>query len=315
MPHSLPSTILERGWHRHRGPVPLVTTNSRQPLPARPSHSQEPGTAGPHHPHEYSSGIITIGPESHNHGTTLPAQVEEEIKAAILASITASSTNRYIRKRRSVVYRKALRWTSLSLSILLVVGEIAVPLILGLPLQLDSIFSFAWAPLLGFWNCWRLFRLKQKSDNETISGWHLGLDAVFLSATIALATVLIFWIITQLNANHYNYEFPFEVFWRAATAGIVFIIWFILQSTVLIITIVEKWTKPPYSDTDDLKHQAPPVIVQYMAPCANCHGYVGPQPGEDGNAYLAKIGETQPQGVAPAYSAHNNNAVPAGNTT
>lgn len=144
LPHSLPSTILERGRHRHRGPVSLVTTNSRQPLPSRPSRSQEPGTIGPHHPHEYSAGVITIGPESHNHGTALPAQVEEEIKAAILASMAASSAGRRVRKRKSVVYRKALRWTSLSLSVLVVVGEIAVPLILALPLQLDSIFSFAW---------------------------------------------------------------------------------------------------------------------------------------------------------------------------
>lgn len=144
LPHSLPSTILERGRHRHRGPVPLVTTNPRQPLPARPSHSQEHGTTRPHHPHEYSSNVITIGPESHNHGTVLPSQVEEEIKAAILASMAASSTDRRARKRRSVAYRKALRWMSLSFSILIVLGEIAVPLILNLPPQLDSIFSYVW---------------------------------------------------------------------------------------------------------------------------------------------------------------------------
>ncbi|KAI8626335.1 hypothetical protein F5Y19DRAFT_227038 [Xylariaceae sp. FL1651] len=284
-----------------RGPIPLVATNSHEPLPAHASHSHH------HSPHQHQYSLNTAGMDSESpthHTTTLSAQMEEDIKAAVLASMPSDSHPTRTRRRRMVVYKKILRWFSLSLSFITIVGESVVSAVFGF--RGDAVFGYAWGPLLGLWNAWRLFRLRQKLDVETISGWHFGGEAVFLAVTIALAVQLIISTVSLSDFDDYDYyEYYDHSFWRGVGLSIIFILWFIMHSILLIMAIFEKWTKPKYEHerlvTDVQPQQPLQIVIQYAPTCSTCHGYAEPQRGEDGNVYLARKGDLQPQGVAPAY--------------
>ncbi|KAI0456697.1 hypothetical protein F5B21DRAFT_122458 [Xylaria acuta] len=306
----LPSTqtrIVVRGQHRLRGPIPLVATNPNQPLPARIYREHEQDRHS-HYPDPHSLNTIKMDSDSQMRQSTLPLQVEEDIRAAVLASMPSTDRRGPARRRKSVPWRKAMRWLSLSLSIALIIGVIASTAVLSYQIDIDAIFAFVWGPLLALWNGWRLFRLRQKFDREVVSGWHIALDVIFLSTTIALTAVVILWTVNRAEDYIYDYDFRYDVFWRGAATSIVFLIWAILHLILLIITVVEKWTKPtfPYWDSPP-PQQLPPIVVQYMPTYTTCHE---PQPGEDKNSYLAEVGDLQPQGIAPAYSAPKNEATP-----
>ncbi|KAH8167559.1 hypothetical protein CIB48_g675 [Xylaria polymorpha] len=304
---SLPSTqarIVVRGQHRLRGPIPLVATNPHQPLPAHMNREHEQDLHS-HHLGHHSLNPINMDFESQMRQSGLPLQVEEDIRAAVLASLGEPSTNHpgLVRKRRSAAWRKAMRWLSVSLSIALVIGVITSTAILGYQIDVDAIFAFVWGPLLALWNGWRLFRLRQQFDREVISGWHIAFDIISLSTTIALTVVVILWTVNRAEDYIFEYDFQYDVFWRGVSTSIVFIVWDVLHFILLIITMVEKWTKPAYSYLSP--NPLPPIVVQYMPTYTTCHE---PQPGEDKNSYLAEIGDLQPQGIAPAYSAPKNDA-------
>ncbi|KAI0444563.1 hypothetical protein F4803DRAFT_548998 [Xylaria telfairii] len=307
---SLPPTqarIVVRGQHRLRGPIPLVATNPHQPLPAHMTREREQD----HHSHylgQHSLTTINMDSESQMRQSGLPLQVEEDIRAAVLASLGESSTDHAgpVRNRKSVPWRKAMRWLSLSLSIALVLAVITTTAVLGFEIDVDAIFAFVWGPLLALWNGWRLFRLRQHFDREVISGWHIAFDVLFLSTTIALTVVVILWTVNRAEDyifNEINEVYLYDVFWRGLATSIVFVVWDVLHFILLIITIVEKWTKPAYSSLSP--NPLPPIVVQYMPTYTTCHE---PQPGEDKNIYLAEIGDLQPQGIAPAYAAPKNDA-------
>ncbi|KAI0490312.1 hypothetical protein F4859DRAFT_508114 [Xylaria cf. heliscus] len=297
---SLPPTqgrIVVHGQQRLRGPIPLVATNPNQPLPVHINREHEQGRHS-HHLDRHYLNTIKMDSDSQIRQSTLPPQVEEDIRAAVLASMP---TDRHgpPRGRRSVPWRKAMRWLSVSLSIALIIGVIVVTVALGYPIYLDAIFAFVWGPLLAVWNGWRLLRLRQKFDQEIISGWHVALDVIFLSTTLALTVVIIVWSVNRAD------EFLWEnnVFWRGAATAVVFILWVFLHLILLIISIVEKWTKPRVYPS--YRDSYPPIVVQYMPTYTTCHE---PQPGEDKNPYLAEVGDLQPQGIAPAYSGQKNDA-------
>lgn len=111
--------VRDQHHHRPRGPIPLVATNSHQSIPAHASHGHN-YSHNPQHPHQYSLHAIDM--ESDSRMSTLPSNVEKDIKAAVSASMRP--TKPVIHGRgRSVPYKKALRWMSISLSIVLVVAE------------------------------------------------------------------------------------------------------------------------------------------------------------------------------------------------
>ncbi|KAI0431912.1 hypothetical protein F5Y09DRAFT_303382 [Xylaria sp. FL1042] len=301
---NLPSAqnpFISRGQYRPRGPIPIVETNSYQPLPSHPNH----GHGYNHHPQQsypYTLHIIGMDPESQNRHSSLPPQLEDDIKAAVLASMPRNDHAMPMRKRRTVVHRKRIRWTSLSICILLVVGEIPVSAIYGV--DVTALFAFIIGTLLAFWNGWRLFRLRRKFDNEIISGWHVGLEALSLAGLLAITATVATWSVDQLRGeNLFFVEFArYLFFWRGIAVAILLFTCLALHFALLVITVVEKWTKPTYRhsalSSDTHPQQPPQIIVQYTPTCPVCHGH-GPRSGEDENTYLANIGDSQPQGVAP----------------
>ncbi|KAI0536134.1 hypothetical protein GGR58DRAFT_476191 [Xylaria digitata] len=307
IPPPTQTPLVVRGHHRPRGPIPLVSTNSHQPIPTYFNNTHENN----HYsqiPSQYSLHITGMDPESQNRHFTLPPQMEEDIKAAVLASMPPTDRSTPMKKRKTVVHRKRIRWTSLSLCIILVIGEIPVTVIYGL--EASSLFAFILGILLALWDGWRLFRLRQKFDNEIISGWHVGLEAASFSALISLTIVVSLWTVNQTRVRQVlSYEdwdsfyldgAVSQYFWHGVAVAIFFLTLVILHFVLLIITAVEKWTKPAYLQlalpADAQPQQPPQIIVQY---CPNCRSHE-PRPGEDENSYLASIGDSQPQGVAPA---------------
>ncbi|GAW12405.1 hypothetical protein ANO14919_017710 [Xylariales sp. No.14919] len=305
-PPSTQAPLAVRGQHRPRGPIPLVSTNSHQPIPTHFSHRHEYN----HHsqiPTQYSLHTIGMDPESQNRHYMLPPQMEEDIKAAVLASISSTDYPMRMQKRKTVVHRKNIRWTSLSICIALIIGEIPVSVLYGV--QPSSIFAYTLGTLLALWNGWRLFRMRQKFGNERISGWHIGLEVVSLSALIATTVVVPIWAMSQANNQVGGSWRSVQYFWHGLAIAFLLFICLILHFVLLIMTAVEKWTKPAYLQlavpTDAQYQQPPPIIVQY---CPNCHSHE-PRLGEDENSYLASIGDSQPQGVAPVNLTKQNEAM------
>ncbi|KAI1747675.1 hypothetical protein F4782DRAFT_520391 [Xylaria castorea] len=301
-PPSTQAHIVVHGQHQLRGPIPLVATNPSQRLPARINREREWDHHYSHYPDHHSPRTVEMDSNSQTRQSTLPLQVEEEIRAAVLASMPPTDRRKPVKRRKSVVWRKAIRWLSLSLSIALIIGVTALSVILELQILVDAILAFVWGPLLALWNGWRLFRLRQKFDREVISGWHIALDTIFLIITIALTIRAIVWTVNEAYESDYWYDSEYHIVWRGVAVSTVFVIWDILHSILLIITSVEKWTKPRYSSMDS-PQEIPPIIIQYMPTYTASHE---PEPGEDKNSYLAGIGDSQPQGIAPAYSTSKN---------
>lgn len=144
---SLPSTqtpLVVRGQSRPpRGPIPIVTTNSEQPLP--PHLAQ--GHRGHYHHHPqppfpHTIQTISMDPESQSHRPTLPSYLEEDIKAAVLASMQSHEPLQPMRKRKTVNWKKGLRWTILILSLSLLVSQIPVCLLFDV--DISAIFTFSW---------------------------------------------------------------------------------------------------------------------------------------------------------------------------
>ncbi|KAI0101045.1 hypothetical protein GGR51DRAFT_531036, partial [Nemania sp. FL0031] len=298
-PSSLPSITPDSNAHnlyRPRDPIPLVATNSQQPLPASLSDS-------PWFPHHYSPYSIQMDLESQNRQSTLPPQVEEDIKAAVLASMPPPDRPFPTRRRKTVTHRKNIRWASLSLCIILIIGEIPVSVIYGV--DISALFAFILATLLAFWNGWRLFRLRQTFDNEIISGWHVGLEVTALSAIIAITAVLGTWISNRaLRDNYYLGTFTWEHFWAGIAVATLFVVCLILHSVLLVITVIEKWTKPASLhmelSTNRQSRQTPQIIFQVIPACPICHNHPDTM-GVDDDPRRAVVGDSQPQGVAPAF--------------
>ncbi|KAI1299428.1 hypothetical protein F5Y03DRAFT_365955 [Xylaria venustula] len=297
---TLPSTqapFVVRDQYRPRGPVPIVETNSHQSIPPHPTHNHG-HNHGPQHPSPYTLHSIRMDPESQNSRYTLPPHVEDDIKAAVLASMPLNDHSGPMRKRKTAVHRKGLRWASISFCIILILGEIVTSIFFAT----DPPAYFAWSlgALIAFWNGFRLFRMRQRFNNEIISGWHFGLEATAVSALLAVAVTVAAWTTGGLGG--------WAQWWRGITVAIILFICFILHFAILVLTAVEKWIKPASADSaythmslpnDAQSQQAPRIIVQYTPTCPVCHGH-GPRQGEDENSYLASIGDSQPQGVAPA---------------
>ncbi|KAJ8124823.1 hypothetical protein O1611_g8818 [Lasiodiplodia mahajangana] len=281
--------------YRLRGPIPLVATNSHEPLPA---------SLGVNHQfsHLYSLHTAQMDLESQNRQTTLPPQVEDDIKAAVLASMPPPGRPLPTRRRKTVIHRKNLRWASLSFCIILIVGEIPVSVIYGV--DVSALFVFILATLLAFWDGWRLFRLRQTFDNEIISGWHVGLEVTFLSAIIAITAVIATWVSNwAATDSSYLDTFKWEHFWAGIAVALLFLICIVLHSVLLVITVIEKWTKPasPYMElsANAQPQQTPQIIFQVIPACPTCHSHIDVRR-QDDDSSRAVVGDSQPQGVAPA---------------
>ncbi|KAI0977581.1 hypothetical protein F4678DRAFT_413495 [Xylaria arbuscula] len=287
-------SFIVRGQYRPRGPIPIVETNSHQPVLPPPTHSRG-HDHGSQHPSPYTLHTIRMDPESQYHQSTLPPHVEDDIKAAVLAAMPLNDHPGSMKKRKTVVHRKNLRWTSLSFCIALIIGEIVASVFVGTDPQ--AYFAWSLGGLIAFWNGFRLFRMRQTFDNEIISGWHFGLEATALSALIAITATVLAWTVGGLNG--------YGQYWRDVAVTIFLSICLGLHSVILVLTAIEKWTKPAstyahMSLSNDTQSQQPPqIIVQYTPACPVCHSHE-PRQGEDENSYLARIGDSQPQGVAPA---------------
>ncbi|KAI0517566.1 hypothetical protein F5B22DRAFT_645748 [Xylaria bambusicola] len=315
-PPSTQNHFTVRGQYRPRGPIPIVATNSEQPLPAqlvqrdRDYHYSQPSVPYPQY-------TINMDLESQNRQSTLPPELEEDIKAAVLASMPSQDPSA-MRIRKTIPWRKGLRWTILSLCISLVIGEIPVSILFGT--DISAIFAFVLGSLLALWNGYRLFRMRQKFDNEVISGWHIGLECTSILAIIAISTVVGIWGNNRVaqrqyysdNAIEYTYGNVWEDYWRGLSVVIILAICGVLHFIVLILTAMEKWTKPAYMQVTASRgsqyQQPPQIIVQYTPTCPHCHGHE-PRPNEDENSYLARIGDSQPQGVAPVTLAKHKEAM------
>ncbi|KAI1365894.1 hypothetical protein F5Y08DRAFT_338295 [Xylaria arbuscula] len=265
-----------------------------------------------------------MDPESQNHRSALPSYLEEDIKAAVLASLPSNEPLQPTRKRKTVSWRKGLRWTVLSLAISILVAEIVASVILGL--DVVEYFAFTWATLLILWNAWRLFRMKQKFDNERISGWHVGLESTTLLGCIAVTITVLVWSGNTYSSqrgywdNYGDYQSlnrSYASLWRGVAVGTVFGLCGVFHSVLLALTIIEKWTKPRHMHTalaagdaqqSQQQQQVPQIIVQYTPTCPVCHGHE-PRRSEDENSYLARIGDSQPQGVAPVTIANHKEAM------
>ncbi|KAI0868504.1 hypothetical protein GGS24DRAFT_208112 [Hypoxylon argillaceum] len=298
--------VIVRGQYLPRAPIPLVSTNSWQPLPSYSIRGDEYD----HHAqtdHNYTPHLIRMEPESQNQHFNLSPQLEEDIKLAVLASMPSPDHPVPVKKRKTVVHRKNIRWTSLSICLILIIGEIPVTVLFGF--DFATLFAYILATLLALWDGWRLFRLRQKFDDERISGWHVALEIAYVSAIVAVTVVVSVWVSNQAQTEYYyqDYEtiFESESFWRGIAVAILFLILFILHSVLLIITVVEKWTKPAYQHvvlpTDTQSYQPPPIVVQFTSTCPTCHNTVDIRTGADENHHQAAIGDSQPQGVAPAF--------------
>ncbi|KAK5627513.1 hypothetical protein RRF57_003228 [Xylaria bambusicola] len=306
-PPSTQDIFTVRGQYRPRGPIPIVPLTLSNPFRLILSTATE--TVSVHYQN---------GSESQNRHSALPPELEDDIKAAVLASMPSQDPLE-MRIRRTVPWRKGIRWTILSLCISLVIGEIPVCILFGF--DISAIFAFSLGPTLALWNGWRLFRLRQKFDNEVISGWHIGLECTSILTIIAISVAVGIWSEDRaavqdyyaLEAAYYDdYAATYEDFWRGLSLVIIFALCGILHFIVLILTSLEKWTKPAYMQmaaARALQHKQPPqIIVQYTPTCPHCHGHE-PRPGEDENSYLARIGDSQPQGVAPVTVAKHKEAM------
>ncbi|KAI0551142.1 hypothetical protein F4679DRAFT_540539 [Xylaria curta] len=295
--------IVIHGQHRLRSPIPLVATNPNQPLPAHLYRERERDDRALYQDH-HSLKTVQLDSNSQMRQSTLPPQVEEDIRAAVLASMPSTGRYRPVKRRKSVASRKVIRWISVSLSIALIIGVIVTSVFLGLLIDTDAILAFVWGPLLALWNGWRLFRLRQKFDQEAISSWHMSLEAISLTTTIALTIRVIVWTVNRSYETDVYFYYNYNIVWRGVAVSAVFLIWVVLHSILLIITSVAKWTKPRYSYVDS-PQETPQIIIQYMPTFTASHE---PEQGEDKNTYLAGIGDSQPQGIAPAYSIPKNGA-------
>jgi hypothetical protein len=84
-----------------------------------------------------------MDPESQmTHHSTLPAQVEEDIKASVRASMLPTGDAMQKRRRKSVPWKKTLRWMSISIAIIVVVGEIVTSVYRDF--TLDALFGVIW---------------------------------------------------------------------------------------------------------------------------------------------------------------------------
>lgn len=61
-------------------------------------------------------------------------------------------------------------------------------------------------------------------------------------------------------------------------------------------------------DSQQQQQQPPQIIVQYTPTCPHCHSHE-PRRSEDENSSLARIGDSQPQGVAPVTIAKHKEAM------
>ncbi|KAI0391435.1 hypothetical protein F5Y17DRAFT_460830 [Xylariaceae sp. FL0594] len=294
---SAAATVIVQGQPQPRAPIALVNTHSRQLL--LPAHDSTRSSS-----HDHSSHAIQMewDAESGRYALpyALPRHVEDDIKAAVMTSIPATkhleppgarATNRFFS-------RKVLRLLSLSWSILIVIEEIAASILVGI--TDDLIFTSIWVLLLSAWNIWCLFRLRKKANGEVISYWQLGGEITFAALTLFLTVFVIRWTLFEEGYIYFRY-------WRAVVACIAFSVWLVLQTTILILTVIELWKKhnnastpQPINDEGQPPHHQ--IIVQYIPSCPHCHMHVEPQPGDEINAHLATIGDLQPQAVAPAYT-------------
>jgi hypothetical protein len=135
----LQTDFLIRGQCLPRAPIPLVETNSWQPLPTYSSYGGEHDHYAQTR-HLDASHLIRMDPGPQNQHFTLPPQLEEDIKAAVRASMPSRNQPIPIKKRKTVIHRKIIRWISLSLCIILIIGEIPVSVIFNL--DIAALFAF-----------------------------------------------------------------------------------------------------------------------------------------------------------------------------
>ncbi|KAI1080808.1 hypothetical protein F5B20DRAFT_95154 [Whalleya microplaca] len=280
------------------------TPTTTHGTPLQQSHSGAPVPIITH-------STTTAQPQPLGQTITLSSRMEEDLKAAVLGAIPPPMPppDEMTTERKWVLTKKWLRWPSFCICVFVALAEAILAILYGA--NLDTAYSIPWCSALGFWDTWRLIRLRRKRDVEPISVLHLVFEGLFMLITVILLILL------ATEVMHTR-TLPWLVLYRGYGLEGILLILTILHVSLFVCACTEKYRKPrrskasqKYQDTElpmySHNHespqiqQQPQIIVQYLHTCPHCGSHAMPQPGEDLNAELAKRGDLQPQLVAPPH--------------
>ncbi|KAI1327934.1 hypothetical protein F5Y16DRAFT_370183 [Xylariaceae sp. FL0255] len=269
-----------------RGPIPLIITNpQQQPVSShllQGSAHQSPALV------IEMAGSIDMKWQSSD-GSMISPHTEEEIKSAVLASLSSSAPSSTPPTRKLVVGKKVLRWLSTCLCFIAVIVEIVFTIVFGA--NADTLFVLIWGPILGGWNIWRLCRLRRKRNREVISVVHLIGESLAVAGVIPLT---IFSTFTIAFVDYSGYTIGDLI--RFPVASFFFYAWLILHGVLLTLAAIER--HKPTSLEKPTSQTSQPIVINYMPVCRNCQCQVYHSTADG----ALPLGGLQPQGVAPAYS-------------
>ncbi|RYP83656.1 hypothetical protein DL770_005349 [Monosporascus sp. CRB-9-2] len=165
--------------------------------------------------HASSTAVSITASHPYARNVRLSPQIEEDIKAAVLeAALSQSPTSNHQQgrnkgrkngrdKRRRpdgrkeslkttrnwLIAKKVLRWVSLTICALMVVGEAVLAIFDGA--YADTALGICLGFLLGIWDTVRLVRLRLKRDIEPVSVFHLLTEGTFTVAIIVAVACII----------------------------------------------------------------------------------------------------------------------------
>ncbi|KAI0471045.1 hypothetical protein GGR56DRAFT_126629 [Xylariaceae sp. FL0804] len=282
------STTAAQGSHErpaHR--VPIVSTNAR-PLPGQAqaevhltSHPPSRQRSDQHH-------------QQHHHITTLSPEMEIKIKETLAGPAWAQQATAGPAVQKMTKWSWTVRVLSLFISLVVIIVEFANMINAHhRAFVIEGIIASIASPFIMIWDGWRLVRSYRKHHAHRASVRHVTIEGTFTAVMVMLigATIL---SITAI--------FKYERWPGRNLASLVVLIVLLLARLLLFtLTAVERWpagdvnspAAPPYSAT-------PQIVLQLQ--CPNCGGNAEAWPVDaDHNEETAKKGDSQPQGVAPAY--------------
>ncbi|RYP64345.1 hypothetical protein DL771_008790 [Monosporascus sp. 5C6A] len=192
-----------------------ATTTPSQPQSQAQSQSQSRSSDATLVNHASSTAVSITASHPYARNVRLSPQVEEDIKAALLeAALAQSPTSNHQQGRNSgkkngrdkrrrpdgrkeslkttrnwLIAKKVLRWVSLTICALMVVGEAVLAIFDGA--YADTALGICLGFLLGIWDTVRLVRLRLKRDIEPVSVFHLLTEGTFTVAIIIAVACII----------------------------------------------------------------------------------------------------------------------------
>ncbi|KAH8203801.1 hypothetical protein TruAng_001978 [Truncatella angustata] len=263
-----------------------------------PAAASQPSSADPQLPQTQHSDT---NKQSSTQSYRLSPQTEDGIKAAVTAAMPAQNLDPI----RWMIYKSMLRGTSLTLCILIVVGELLVAILSWDRGAIDTATGIpSKAVLLGIWDTWRIVQLRRGRGPESFSKMLMVGEGLAMVTGLALC----FGLAYAVSINPW--------YGLGARYGILMI--GVIIVTCIHITLFSRFCSEKIRGTDlygdgsiDLPNysdqpQAQPaqIIVQYVHTCSKCGNHTEPKPGEVLNEVLAARGEMQPQNFSPAEFRH-----------